>query len=209
MTWERWSIFLIGLVSIINPPAVLGPYLRISTGFPKDQRRRLAIRAGQASAAVLLVVVWGGETLLSLLGITVAQLQAAGGLIVILIALPMVMGVGEDEAEEPVEVPTRDVTSTAVVPVTIPLSIGAGVMAFVVAETSAVETLQARMLLSLACLVAALLLGVTFALAERVDRMLGVSGRVVVTRIMGIVLVAIGFGLLGNGLRVLLPGLAG
>ena len=212
MTWEQWSIFLVGLVSIINPPAVLGPYLRISGAFPPDRRRSLAVRAGVAAAVVLLVTAWGGETLLALLGITVAQLQAAGGLIVILIALPMVMGLGEegaDDRDDQGTVPGGDVRVTAVVPVTIPLSIGAGVMAFVIAQVSTAQTLGDRVAISVACLLAAVILGTTLALAEPIDRMLGDAGRVVVSRIMGIVLVAIGFGLLGNGLRVLLPGLAG
>ena len=97
----------------------------------------------------------------------------------------------------------------AVVPIAIPLNVGGGAIAFIVAVSSANNAIESQVQLAAVCVGMAVLTGVVYVFAVPVARWLGVTGMEVLTRLFGIVLVAIAFGVLATGLRALFPGLAG
>ena len=51
--------------------------------------------------------------------------------------------------------------------------------------------------------------GILFSFAEPISKWMGEAGMGVVTRVMGMILSAIAMGMLADGLKGLLPGLAG
>jgi multiple antibiotic resistance protein len=63
--------------------------------------------------------------------------------------------------------------------------------------------------ISVAILALAALCGLLFCFAAPIAKRLGESGMGVVTRVMGMVLAAIAMGMLADGLKGMLPGLAG
>jgi len=70
------------------------------------------------------------------------------------------------------------------------------------------HSLFSKVVISIVGVALAALTGLVFSFAGPISRRLGDSGMGVVTRVMGLVLAAIAMGMLAEGLKALLPGLA-
>jgi multiple antibiotic resistance protein len=152
-----------------------------------------------------------GRPLLLVLGITVPMLQAAGGLILLLYGLRMVtvdeLKLTPEEQVSAEEVPEAQWKTLAVVPLAIPGTVGAGTITTVVVQATTFAHLHDLIIITLVCAGTAALMWLTFRSAGPIARRLGPIGLNVVTRMMGILVSATAFGLLGRGVGGLLPGL--
>ncbi len=95
------------------------------------------------------------------------------------------------------------------VPLAIPIVAGPGTMAAVLVATQQHTALLNKVEISVVILALAVFSGLLFRFAGPISRRLGVSGMGVVKRVMGMILAAIAMGMLADGLRGMLPGLAG
>lgn len=205
-------LFTTALLAIINPISSSVLFATMSGRFGGTVQRRMANQSATAVLIILLTCAWLGRPLLLVLGITVPMLQAAGGLILLLYGLRMVMveelkltAVEQISAEE---VPEEQWKTLAVVPLAIPGTVGAGTITTVIVQASTFTSLRDIGIISVVCAATALLMWVTFRSAGPIARRLGPIGLNVVTRVMGILVSATAFGLLGRGMGGLLPGLA-
>jgi multiple antibiotic resistance protein len=161
---------------------------------------------------ILLVCAWIGKWLLHLLGITLPMLQAAGGLILLTYGLRMVtveetkLTAAEQSSVE--EVPESHWKALAVVPLAIPGTVGAGSITTMIIQATTYDSWRDLAIISLVAVATALVMWITFRSAGPIARRLGPIGLNIVTRVMGIVVSATAFGLLGRGIGGLLPGLA-
>src|SRR5262249_33701931 len=96
----------------------------------------------------------------------------------------------------------------AVVPLAIPGTVGAGTITTVVVQATTYSALRDLLIISGVATLTGLVMWLTFRSAGPIARRLGPIGLNVVTRVMGILVSATAFGLLGRGLGGLLPGLA-
>ena len=182
-------------------------------GYEIGIQRKMANQTAFAILIILLVCAWLGNPLLALLGISVPMLQAAGGLILLRYGLRMVtdeeskLTTAERTSVE--EVPESHWKTLAIVPLAIPGTVGAGTITTVVIQSSTYSSWADLLIISLVSLGTALVMWVTFRSATPIARRLGPIGLNVVTRVMGILVTATAFGLLGRGIGGLLPGLLG
>ena len=95
------------------------------------------------------------------------------------------------------------------VPLAIPLTAGPGTMATVLVAAHQHPSVLSKVEISIVVIVLAVLTGLLFSFAAPISKRLGKSGMGVVTRVMGIILAAIAMGMLADGLKGMLPGLAG
>ncbi len=207
MTGHELLLFATGLFAIQSPPTTVGAFVTYTKTLAPSVQRRVALRSAVAMAVAMVIVVFVGERLLSLLGVTVPMLQSAGGLILLVTGMAMVSGRGLPGPSPEVD-PEHHWKTMAVVPIAIPLNVGGGAIAFIVAVSSANNAFESQVELAAICVAMAVLTGIVYVFAVPVARWLGVTGMEVLTRLFGIVLVAIAFGVLATGLRGLFPGLA-
>ena len=111
----------ITLLVITDPPGVVPPFIGLTRGLPGQVRARLAWQAAVVALGVILAFAVFGQTVLAYLGIEVAALQGAGGLLLLLVALQLLTG----QLEEPTEA-DRAKTNVAFVPLGTPLLAGPG-----------------------------------------------------------------------------------
>ena len=161
-----------------------------------------------AIAITLLIVTWTGSAVLAFFGINVDSLRAAGGVIVLIIGLHMLFNKSEHKQTETEREDAQTRSSIAVVPIAIPIVAGPGTMATVLVAAQQHETLLGRAEISTVVIALSALIGLLFSFSRPISRWLGESGLGVVTRVMGVVLAAIAMGMLADGLKALLPGLA-
>jgi len=200
--------FVATLFSMMNPFGNLAIVAGMTAGRSDDEVRSTAFHCALAVAITLLIVTWGGSAVLSFFGISVDALRAAGGLIVLMIGLNMLSNKSghAHSASEAEDASQRD--SIAVVPLAIPIVAGPGTMVAVLVAGEQSPDVLSKLEISGVIVVMSALCGVLFGLAPKISRALGASGMGVITRVMGMLLVAIAMGLLADGLKALLPGLA-
>ena len=205
-------LFTTMLLAIVNPIGSAVLFAALAGRFTDTVQRQMANQSALAILIILLVCAWLGKTLLQMLGISLPMLQAAGGLILLTYGLRMVtveetkLTAAEQTSVE--EVPESHWKALAVVPLAIPGTVGAGSITTMVIQATTYDSWRDLIIISAVSAGTALVMWITFRSAGPIGRRLGPIGLNIVTRVMGILVTATAFGLLGRGLGGLLPGLA-
>lgn len=202
-------LLLTGLLSLFSPPAVIGPFALLTYPFPALIQKKIAVRMGIFIAAVLTVFAWAGQFLLVVLGITVPALTMAGGIALLLSALPIMLGQGISPIElDKAGKPGRDDWRALVaVPIVFPLSVGAGMVSLIIATAGRFHSIVDLIGISCVCAIFGALAGLTLYFAKPLGTFLGPGGLAILSRISGVTLTAIAVQLLAKGVKELLPGL--
>jgi multiple antibiotic resistance protein len=201
--------FIAMLFSMMNPVGNLGVFAGMTADRPGDEVRRIAWTCSAAIATTLLIVAWSGSYMLDFFGITVDSLRAAGGIIVLLIGLHMLFNKSEHKHTISEVEDAKPRASIAVVPLAIPIVAGPGTMAAVLVSAEQNPSILSAVEISIVILGLSVLCGLLFSFATPIATRLGESGMGVITRVMGMILAAIAMGMLTDGLKAMLPGLAG
>jgi multiple antibiotic resistance protein len=198
---------LVTLVVVVDPVGLVPTFLAVTHGLPQQARRRIAVRASIIAAAILAGTALLGDWLLHQLGITLPAFRIAGGLLLFAVASEMVFGVRTErqskQAEDALEEHLRNV---AAFPLAIPLMAGPGAITatLLLAGQASGKPISLAILIVVVVAVCALCLGV-FLLANRVDRLLGITGNVVSSRLLGVLLAALAVQYVIDGVRAVLP----
>ncbi len=187
----------------IGPPDVAVVFAALTAKHTAAERRRLAIKATLVGAALLLFFAFFGRPLLTYLGITLAAMRTAGGILLLLIAIDMVFarmsGGTSTTADEDKEAAGRE--DISVFPLATPLIAGPGAIGAAILLVAEAQGDPTRIAWVIGALVA--VLAVTFVLmmaASQVQKILGVTGVHVVTRVLGILLAALAVQFLFDGI---------
>jgi multiple antibiotic resistance protein len=201
--------FIATLFSMMNPIGNLGVFVGMTSDRSDAESRRIAWTCAVAVIVTLLIVVWSGSLLLDFFGISLNSLRAAGGVIVLMIGLQMLWNKSGHNQSQSELADGKPRASVGVVPLAIPVVAGPGTMAAVLVAAEQHPLVLSKVEVSVVIVVLSALVGLLFSFAEPIAKRLGDSGMGVVTRVMGMVLAAIAMGMLADGLKGMLPGLAG
>jgi multiple antibiotic resistance protein len=199
---------LVTLFVVVDPIGLAPTFLAVTEGLPRRARRDVAVRASLIAGAILIGTALIGDLLLRALGISLPAFRIAGGLLLFAIAFEMVLGVRirreGQEAEEAVEERVRNI---AAFPLAIPLLAGPGAITATVLLAGRADgnTLLVGLLLAVVVLVALACLA-AFLLAGRLSRLLGLTGNIVLSRLLGVLLAALAVQYVVDGIRALLSG---
>lgn len=206
--WADYFKFFAGLLAIINPVGAVPLFINLTQNETSAERRRSATIAATTVAVVLIVALFVGDALLRFFGITIPSFRVAGGILILLMALSMLQArvsavkQTEEEAQEGMEKP-----SVGVVPLGVPLLAGPGAISTVILNAEHGAPWLHYVVLCLGIVGVALVAGIFMRLAPRVSQLLGQTGINVVTRIMGLIMAAIGVEFIAAGIRGLFPAL--
>jgi multiple antibiotic resistance protein len=204
-------LFGLSLLTLFNPPSVMAAFASLARGFPGDVQSRMARRAAAYYAIVILLAVWAGRPLLTILGLTLPALRMAGGFVLLLAAVPMVThyqrGSAEEDAELEAGTASRNWAQLVVVPVTFPMSIGGATVAAVIAATGEQPKLLRAAATSVVCLLMTAVVWLTIRSAVPLMRRFSRGSMAALTAVSGVLLLCVSFQLITAGLRDLLPGL--
>ncbi|QLP98026.1 MAG: MarC family protein [Rhodoblastus sp.] len=182
------------LLVTVDPPGLAPIFLGVTAGMVASDRRQVAWRASAIGFAILAVFGFIGDAVLTALGISLAAFRIAGGLLLFTIAFEMVFELRAKRKSSTVETAiTQDhIRNVAAFPLAIPLIAGPGAITAMILLAGRAEADPTRIgaLLAIACVVC-LLCWATFMAAERVSGLLGVTGNIVLTRLLGLVLAAL------------------
>lgn len=197
---------LVTLLVVVDPIGLVPSYLAVTHGLPKRARRSVALRAAVIAAVILAGSALIGDWLLRTLSIGLPAFRIAGGLLLFSIASEMVFGVRIErqsrQAEDAIEEHVRNV---ATFPLAIPLMAGPGAITATVLLAGRSEGDPGRLtiLLAVIAFVAALCAAV-FLLCTHIERLLGVTGNIVLSRLLGVLLAALAVQFVVDGVRAAL-----
>lgn len=195
--------------AIINPFVNLPIFLSLTTGFTVAQQRTLALKVAIFSAIMCGVILLIGNDILNFFGVTIDQFRIAGGIVLAHISWSMLNGEGakshhgtEDEKES-----MEDLSSLAFYPLAFPMIVGPGTIATLIIYTSHASEMGGLPIVgAIVGAVLAILFAVLF-FASNVGKLLSETMRSIMTRIMGMILLAISVEMIVAGGTAVLPGL--
>jgi multiple antibiotic resistance protein len=182
------------LLVIVDPLGSVPIFLSLSGTRTSAQRSRLALEAVLVASGVIAAFALFGQQILSYLGITVPAIEAAGGLLLLLVALELLRG-GDVVHEEVAEV------SVALVPIGTPLLAGPGAIAATIVFVRQAHGVHDATAIAAALLLLSVVLYVTLRLSSVLLRVLRPGGIHLLTRIFGLLLSAIAVQLVAEGAR--------
>ena len=199
---------LLTLLVVVDPVGLVPTFLAVTEDLPRQARRSVAVRASIIAGAILIGTALIGDWLLHTLSISLPAFRIAGGLLLFSIASQMVFGVRlrreSEEAEEAVEEHVRNI---AAFPLAIPLLAGPGAITATVllAGRAGGNPMLIAILIGVVVLVAAACL-VAFLFAERIGRAIGLTGNIVLSRLLGVLLAALAVQYVVDGVRATFAG---
>jgi multiple antibiotic resistance protein len=209
MTVHDLAHLLVLLLALLNPIGILPVYLEIVQAETPARRQRIAVVSGVAVFLTLALAYWFGLAALAAFGISLNAFVLGASLIVLLYGLAMVRSPESLVPAAPGEPGVLQQRTPAVVPLAIPLLAGPGAIAQVLVERFDHRALDAGVVATLIILVAAALCTLTLFYADRLLRWMGPAGASAISRILGMIVMAIGFNGLTTALKNLWPALGG
>jgi len=200
---------LAALISIVNPVGAIPVFIKLTESQSVAERHATSLRSAVTTGMVLLVSLALGETLLAFFGITIASFRVGGGILIMLIAFSMLHAQTsqtkhtDEEARDSLE---RD--TVAVIPLGIPLLAGPGAISTIILNAQRYSSLPHYLILSAEIVLVALAVWISLRSAPLIAQLLGRTGINIVTRIMGLIMTAVGVEFIATGLKELFPILA-
>jgi multiple antibiotic resistance protein len=197
------------VMSMVNPFAVIPSFIALTDRVERRTRVRVAAVAAAGSVAVLVTFLLAGNYLFQFFGITVPAFQIMGGILFLVNALRTLvvddrrvyLG-GEKRMEDSdVEKAEVDPTSIAVVPLAIPLLSGPGAITSVMVLVNLYPTVEQKLAVMTAIAAVGAVSWVVLLAALPISHVMGDRGRAVFTKVMALLLGAIGIQFIINGVK--------
>ena len=200
--------FIVSVFALMNPLAAVPIYLGLTADMEPDALRRIPFKTALAAFVIMVIAFIAGETILLMFSVSIPALRIAGGIVILSMGWSMLqarISRTRQTSEEAKEASNRD--SIAVIPMAIPVTAGPGAISLMVVAASYPNAIEGRIAIILAVLFVCILLWLFLKSARTISSVLGRTGMNIVTRIMGLLMLAVGVEYMARGLGEMFPGL--
>ncbi|KKG07762.1 MarC family protein [Methanosarcina sp. 2.H.A.1B.4] len=196
--FDLFMLLLIGM----GPKIALVPFLDLTAGMEEETRKKVAGQMVKTAVGVALILVLLGSLLMKLLHFTPGAVSIAGGIILMLLALHMLIGSGKSE-EHDEKTASRDPMQMALYPLAVPYLLNpAGIAVLVTVYDQLDSLLMLAIVVGLVLLMGALDLAV-FKNLDKLAKHLDPSRLMVTEAVFGVLLAALAVQLVLDGLAKL------
>ena len=209
LDFTEYTKTFISLFAILDPIGIIPIIILFTADLTPPKRAQLGRLASLAVCAILLVALLVGEPLLSFFGISISSFRVAGGILLLLMAIKMLMG-NVNQVAPPSNEASADgegIPANAIVPLSTPLLAGPGSISAVIIAAHKAQGIEHYLVMGLEIILLSITVWLTFLIAPWVARRLGKIGIDVFTRLMGLILGAIAVEFIASGKRGLFPAL--
>jgi multiple antibiotic resistance protein len=207
-------VSFITLITMVNPLAVIPAFVTLTERISRAGRFRVALVAAMASIVVLTVFLVAGNWVFQFFGITVPAFQIMGGIVFFTNALRTLVQEDERRAfniggakrmeDHDVEKAEDDPSSVAVVPLAVPMLSGPGAITSTMLLVNLYPRFDQKIAVTIAIVGVGVVSWLVLMAAVPLSRMIGDRGRAVFTKVMSLLLGAIGVQFIINGLKPVL-----
>ncbi|GEA51657.1 UPF0056 inner membrane protein [Vibrio inusitatus NBRC 102082] len=200
--------FFVGLFAIVNPVGIMPIFVSLTNHLSPEERIKTASTANIAVAVILIVSLFAGQMLLDVFSISLDSFRIAGGLLLVSIAFAMMNGqLGEQKQNKQEKAESISKEQVGVVPLAMPLMAGPGAISSTIVFGSNHTGPMDYVAVTVTVIIFSFCCWVLFRSAPFIVRFLGQTGINVITRIMGLILGALGIEFIASGIGALFPGL--
>ena len=188
------DMLLSGFVTLlvtVDPLGLIPVFLPLTHGMTRSEQRIVAVQSALFTFVVLVFFALAGSRLLALLSISLPAFRISGGVLLFWISFQMVFAKWSETKQEAATVAVRrdHIRNIAAVPLAIPLMAGPGAITAVIllsgqAGASGFATLSLVGLIALVAVLCALV----FSAAAQVSDLIGNTGHLVLSRLLGLIL---------------------
>jgi multiple antibiotic resistance protein len=213
MNWlTSYAAYLVGalaaLLPIVNPLGAVPLVMTVTAHLPEAERQRQVRHACIYTFALMVGFLVAGGVIMNFFGISIPGMRIAGGMIVAFLGFRMLFPGAPSAAGD---VGRREIKDdVAFTPLAMPVLSGPGTFAVIMSLSSQASSRRGfEQILDFAgvatgILLVALLSWFILRGAERFNRLLGATGMVALTRLMGFLMICIGVQFIINGLATLI-----
>lgn len=191
------------LVVMFDPPGMAAIFLSLTANMNRSERFQVALRACVIAVALLAAFAILGSKILTTLGISLGAFRIAGGLLLFWISFEMLFEKRQERHEASAETAvTKDqIADIAVFPLAIPIIAGPGAISAIILLSGSFQGFTMTSVLIGVLIAAAAVLFLSLVIADRLDKLLGNTGRMILTRLMGLILAALAIQFVVDGIN--------
>jgi multiple antibiotic resistance protein len=191
------------LIVTIDPPGLAPIFLGLTHGMNASERRATALRGTIIAFIILAVFAVAGEGILKTMGISIGAFRIAGGLLLFVISFEMIFDRREARKQKTSEtaVMVDQVHNIATFPLALPLIAGPGAISATILLAGSFQGPVDRIGLIAVLAFCVLLVFLALSISGQIDKLLGTSGRAILTRLLGVLLAALSVQFVIDGLR--------
>lgn len=181
---------------IMTPFFVTTIFLSMTKGSSEKDQKHLALKVTMAIAISCLVVLYFGKYIFDLFGITLDAFRIGAGVLLFLTAVDLVQ---KDINSQPSC--DGDISKHAVVPLAIPVTVGPGTVGALMVMGAEMKSVVDVGLGSLSLLCAIASVGIMLYLSSKIERVIGTSGLIVLSKVTGLILAALSAQIVFTGIK--------
>ena len=191
---ELFIYLLAALFSVLNPIGTVPIFVGLTMDDDKIERSRISLWTAIDVFIILIISYFVGQYVLTFFGISIDALRIAGGLIIVSSGFSLLTGKFSKTRgiNKKVDSDVQNRNDIALTPLAIPMLAGPGSISLLIAFYQEHHTPAEMIISSLAILAVSLLIFLVLRSAHYLAKILGASGIVAISRIVGFIVIAIG-----------------
>ena len=192
--FELFVYIFAALFSVINPLGAVPIFVGLTQNDTKQERSRIALWAAINVLIILIISFFIGEYVLKFFGISIDALRIAGGLIIVSSGFSLLTGNFSKKrgVNKKVESDAQKRNDIALSPLAIPMLAGPGSISLLIAFYQDFDKVEEKIIACLAMMVVCLVIFLVLKSAHYLSKILGASGIVAISRVIGFIVIAIG-----------------
>ncbi|OCB76582.1 MarC family NAAT transporter [Flavobacterium crassostreae] len=191
---ELFIYLFAALFSVLNPIGTVPIFVGLTLEDSDKERSRISLWTAINVFIILIISFFFGEYVLTFFGISIEALRIAGGIIIATSGFSLLTGNFNKKrgVNKKVEDDAHRRNDIALTPLAIPMLAGPGSISLLIAFYHEHHNLSDIIVSILAIFAVAIAIFVTLRSAHYLARLLGASGIVAISRIVGFIVIAIG-----------------
>lgn len=201
-------VFL-ALFSVLNPLGAIPIFVGLTQDDTKTERSRISLWTAINVIIILTISFFIGEYALKFFGISIDALRIAGGIVIMNSGFALLSGGFSKNrgVNKEVKNDAQSRNDIALTPLAIPMLAGPGSISLMIATYQDSQTSWDRVQACLAVLLIGVVIFLILKSAVYLSRILGASGIVAISRIMGFIVLAIGIQYIANSVINMIEGI--
>ncbi|MFZ3060916.1 MAG: MarC family protein [Candidatus Methanoperedens sp.] len=190
------------IFAIVNPVSGVMAFISMTTHMSRADKIYVARRSVLVACIIAIIFSVLGDIILKLFNITADSLRVAGGVLLFLVAIDMLFARTTRESitsEELKDAAQRE--NISIFPIAMPLLTGPGAITTIIVLIRTAENLDSKLLVVGAILLTFIITFLIFRFSDYFNRVVGMTGMLVMTRLMGLFLAAIAVDFISTGIK--------
>ncbi|MDM7273294.1 MarC family protein [Sulfurihydrogenibium azorense] len=194
--------YTISIFAIVDPFGAIPLIISVLKNFSDKEREFIIKKASLYGCFILIFFLFLGNFFVGILGVSIADFQIAGGIILLLISINIIFGQPLKEKISPEEIPLiKKLENIALIPVATPILAGPGAMVTAMTVASSQESLLNLLIVAISIVITFLISYFILKASKYIQKLLGEIFLDIVSRMMGIVIMALAVQFIVKGIK--------